>query len=118
MGNRCFSLILQRGKLTKKCRGAKFQVIEKKIIGRSSLRFLGKCVGRNLISARSLYPFDNAIDQQSDCCLMGFPSRLVRGIGEQKVGETLLLLLELPPLGNSFSPGSESSLRGRKILGY
>jgi len=35
----------------------------KKIIGRSPLRFLGKCAGRNLISTRSLYPFDGAIDQ-------------------------------------------------------
>ena len=30
---------------------------------------------------------------------MGFPSRLVREIGEQKVGRAPLLLLELPPLG-------------------
>ena len=36
---------------------------KKEITSRSPLRFLGKCVGRNLISARSLYPFDDAIDQ-------------------------------------------------------
>ena len=37
----CFPLILQRGKLTKKCRGAKLQVIlcRKKITSRSPLRF-------------------------------------------------------------------------------
>jgi len=62
----CFPLILQRGKLTKKCRGAKLQVIEKKITGRSPLRFLRKCVGRNLISVRSLYPFDDATGQMID----------------------------------------------------
>jgi len=65
MCHSCFPLILQRGKLTKKCRGAKLQVIlyNKKIISRSPLVVLGKCAGRNLISARSLYPFDDAIDQ-------------------------------------------------------
>ena len=60
-----FPLNLRKGKLTKKCRGAKLQVFlyRKKITGRSPLRFLGKCAGRNLISARSLYPFDDAIGQ-------------------------------------------------------
>ena len=33
------------------------------IIGRYPLRFLRKYAGRNLISAQSLYPFDDAIDQ-------------------------------------------------------
>ena len=110
------------GKLTKKDRGAKLQVIlyrkKKKITSRSPLRFLGKCAGRNLISARSLYPFDDAIDQTIRLPPIGFVSRLVRGIREQKVGRALLLLLELPPLRNSFSPDSGDSLRGRKILGY
>jgi len=55
---------LQREKLTKKCRGAKLQVIlcKKKITGRSPLRLQGKCADMNLISTRSLYPFDDAID--------------------------------------------------------
>ena len=35
----------------------------KKITSRSPLRVLGKCAGGNLISARSLYPFDDAIDR-------------------------------------------------------
>jgi len=52
-----------RGKTYKKGRGAKLQVIKRRITSRSSLRFLGKYAGRNLISARSLYPFDDAIDQ-------------------------------------------------------
>jgi len=67
-------------KLTKKCRGAKLQVIEKKITGRSPLRSLRKCVGRNLISAQSLYPFDDA------------------------TGQTI----ELPPNKTPFSLGSEN----------
>ena len=42
-GHNCFPLILRRGKLIKKCRGTKLQVIlcSKKITGRSPLRFLG-----------------------------------------------------------------------------
>ena len=96
----CFSLILQKEKLTKKGREAKLQLIicKKKITSRSPLRFLGKCAGRNLISVRSLYPFDDAIDQTIGLLPDGLPSRLVWGIGEQKVGKALLLLLELPPL--------------------
>ena len=96
-------LIFQRGKLIKKCRGAKLQVIlcSKKITGRSPLRFLGKCAGRNLINARSLYPFDDVIDQTIGLPPDGIPFSLVREIGEQKVGRTLLLLLKLPPLGIS-----------------
>ena len=43
----------------------KLQVIKKEITSRSPLRFLGKYAGRNLISARSLYPFDDAIDQMA-----------------------------------------------------
>jgi len=111
---------LRRGKLTKKCRGAKLQVFlcRKKITGRSPLRFLGKCASRNLISARSLYPFDDAIDQTIGLLPDGIPFSPGSKIGEQKVGGTLLLLLELPPLENSFSPGSGDSLKGRKILGY
>ena len=96
-----FHWFCKRGKLTKKRgRGANLQVIlcSKKITGRSPLRFLEKCAGRNLISI----PLMMRSIRQSDCRLMGFPSRLVRGIVEQKVGKALLLLLELPPLGNSF----------------
>ena len=52
-----------KGKLTKRDRGAKLQVIEIEITSRSPLRFLGKCASRNLISARSLYPFDDATGQ-------------------------------------------------------
>ena len=61
-------------KLTKGGRGAKLQVIEMKITGRSPLRFLGKRAGRNLISARSLYPFDDAIDQTIGLPPDGIPS--------------------------------------------
>ena len=59
----CFPLKIDQGKLTKEDRGAKLQVIKKKIKGRTPLRFLGKYAGSNLISAQSLYPFDDAIDQ-------------------------------------------------------
>ena len=79
----CFSLIFAKGKTYKKGgRGAKLQVIlyRKKIIGRSPLKFLEKCAGRNLISARSLYPFDDAIGQT----------------------------IGLPPDKTPFSPGSEN----------
>ena len=51
------------GKLTKEYGGAKLQVIKGRITSRSPLRFLEKCASRNLISTRSLYPFDDAIDQ-------------------------------------------------------
>ena len=56
---------IDSGKTYKGNRGAKLQVFlcRKKITGRSSLRFSEKCAGRNLISARSLYLFDDAIDQ-------------------------------------------------------
>jgi len=43
---------------------------------------------------------------------------MVWGIGEQKVGRALLLLLKLPLLENFFSPGSGDSLKRRKIFGY
>jgi len=39
------------------------EIISNKITGRSPLRFLVKYADRNLISARSPYPFDDAIDQ-------------------------------------------------------
>ena len=58
-----FFIDFAKGKTYKKGRGAKLQVIEKKITSRSPLRFLGKCASRNLISARSLYPVDDAIGQ-------------------------------------------------------
>ena len=45
-------------------RNYKLFLTKKKIIGKSPLRFLGKYVGRNLISAQSYYPFDDAIDQK------------------------------------------------------
>jgi len=62
----CFpSKNLIRGELTKK--GSRSEItstsLKKKITSRSPLRFLRKCAGRNLISARSLYSFDDAIDQ-------------------------------------------------------
>ena len=56
-----FSIDFVKGKTYKRDREAKLQVIEKKITGKSPLRFLGKCAGRNLISAGLLYPFDDAI---------------------------------------------------------
>jgi len=90
LGDGLFSIDFAKGETYKRDRGVKLQVIEKKITGRSPLRFLRKCAGRNLISARSLYPFDDAIGQ----------------------------MIELPPLGNSFSPGSKNFLIGRKVLGY
>ena len=87
-----FSINFAKGKTYKRVQGAKLQVFlcTKKITDRSPLRFLGKCAGRNLISAWPLYPFDDAIGQ----------------------------MIELLLLGNSFSPGFGYSLRGRKILGY
>ena len=62
----CFpSKNLIRGEFTKK--GSRSEItstsLKKKITSRSPLRFLRKCAGRNLISARSLYSFDDAIDQ-------------------------------------------------------
>ena len=101
---RCFPLILQRGKLKKRVRGAKLQVTQK-ITSRSPLRFW-RSVSIGVWSAR-----DHFVPLTMRA--MRFPSRLVRGIGEQKVGRTLLLLLKLPSLGNSFSPGSGDSLRRR-----
>ena len=41
----------------------KLQVIEKEITSRSPLRFLRRYADKNLISARSLYPVDDAIGQ-------------------------------------------------------
>ena len=58
-----FFIDFAKGKTYKRDRVAKLHVIEIKITGRSPLRFLGKCAGRNLISARSLYLFDDAIGQ-------------------------------------------------------
>ena len=57
-------------KLTKENGGAKLQVLllrkKKKITSRSPLRFLGKCAGGSLISARPLCPVDDAGDQSSN----------------------------------------------------
>ena len=61
-----FSIKNDWGKLTKEYGGAKLQVIKGRITSRSPLRFLRKCAGRNLISARSLYPFHGAIDQVNE----------------------------------------------------
>jgi len=44
-------------------RNYKYFFKERKITSRSPLRFLGRCVGRSMISARSLCPFDDAITQ-------------------------------------------------------
>ena len=86
-----FSIDLQRGKLTKKRSwGAKSQVIQK-ITSRFPQRFW-RSVSIGVWSAR-----DHFVPLTMRA--MRFPSRLVRGIGEQKVGRTLLLLLKLPPLG-------------------
>ena len=86
MSNECFPLILQRGKLTKKRSwGAKLQVIQK-ITSRYPQRFW-RSVPIGVWSAR-----DHFVPLTMRT--MRFPSRLVRGIGEQKVGRTLLLLLK------------------------
>ena len=58
-----FFMKIDLGKTYKKGRGAKLQVIKGRITSTSPLRFLEKCASKNLISARSLYPFDDAIDQ-------------------------------------------------------
>ena len=68
-----FSIDFAKGKTYKRDRGAKLQVIEKKITSRSPLRFLGKCAGRNLIIARSLYPFDDTSDQTIGLSPDGIP---------------------------------------------
>ena len=80
--SRLFFIDFAKGKTYKKDRGAKLQVIEKKITGRSPLRFLGKCVGRNLISARPLYPFDDAIGQMIELPPNRTPFSL--GLGNQR----------------------------------
>ena len=69
-----------KGKLTKKCWAAKLQVIEKKNTGRSPLRFLKKCVGRNLNSARSLYSFDDVTGQMIELPPNKTPFSLDSGI--------------------------------------
>ena len=69
----CFPLILQREKLTKKCRGAKLQVTQK-ITSRSPLRFW-RSVPIGVWSAR-----DHFVPLTMRA--MRFPSRLVRGIRE------------------------------------
>ena len=54
-----------RGKTYKKkvSRSEITSTLKKKITSRSPLRFLGKCAGRNLIRARSLYPINDIIGQ-------------------------------------------------------
>ena len=110
-----FFIDIAKGKTYKN--GSRSEITSKiEITSRSPLRFLENCAGKNLISARSLYPFDDLIDQTIGISPDEIP--FSSGSGNQKVGRTLLLLLELPPLENFFSPGSGDSLRGRKILGY
>ena len=53
-------------KTYKKNWGAKLQVIKRKITTRSPLRFLRKCAGGSLISARPLCLVDDAIDRSSN----------------------------------------------------
>ena len=58
-----------KGKLKKKDRGAKLQVIlykKKKITSRSPLRFMGKCVSGSLISAQPLCLVDDASEWSSN----------------------------------------------------
>ena len=50
-----------KGKLNKK--NLSSEITSNKITDKSSLRFLRKYADRNLISVRSLYPFDDTIDQ-------------------------------------------------------
>ena len=60
----CFSLKNLIGEnLQKELRSKITSNSLKKITGRSPLRFLEKYAGRNLISARSLYSFNDAIGQ-------------------------------------------------------
>ena len=105
LGHGCFPLIWVRENLEKSVQGAKLQVSlyrkQKKFTSKSPLRFLGKCAGRNLISGRSLYPFDDAVGQISNCLLIGLLSRLVWGIGEQRIGRAFFL--GILPLGPIFS---------------
>ena len=105
----CFPLILQRGKLTKKRSwGAILQAIQK-ITSRSPQRFW-RSVPIGVWSAR-----DHFVPLTMRA--MRFPSRLVRGIGEQKVGRTLLLLLKTASTWEFLLAWFRRFLE-RKILGY
>ena len=69
--------------------------------GRSPLRFLEKYAGRNLISARSLYPFDDAIDQMIKLSPNRIPFSLDSGnrvFGSRRIREHSLKesLVEFP----------------------
>jgi len=54
--------------------GSELQVTleRKKIVGRSSLRFLAKCAGGSLISARPFCHVDNASDRSSNAIAWEF----------------------------------------------
>jgi len=87
-GMSLFSIEIDRGKTyKKKVLRSEITSNKKEITGKSPQRFLGKYAGRNLISARPLYPFDDAIGQTITLPPSRIPSRLVLKIEDLEAGE-------------------------------
>ena len=86
---------------------AKLQVIKGRITSKSPLRFLGNVPIGIWLARDHFISLTMRLVRWSNCLLIGLPSRLVRGIGEQRIGRALFLgILLLEPISSLSLPVS------------